>query len=621
MSDAAQVRRDGAPRMTTSVLLDNIDHSATWRRDYEQIWSACWDWYRGNISPYMYSRIRDGELGSDRGTRESFVNVNEIKGVVDLLEARTAMRSPKFYAHPRFPSAQGNAATAETVINYFWRSRNTSDAFRLAQKFNIVNGHGWMRVSWHLHQNTRPHPAETIDAETDRRRRARDAAMAVDPDAQYPSDDELRSQVEDEYRRSPVVVAHDEYPVARWVNPFDVYVDPAATSMTDARWVAQREWRPVHVVAANDSYSRTARTEVRDLGGSQQSRFARRSRNQGAGSAQRETPHVKWVELFEYHDLEAGKWCRFARDAAHFLIKPIESPYKGSVYRSPFEMLRNHEVLAPDWSMDFYPQGDVEQLISLNWELNETRTSLMAHRASLSSMWAVRSDRLDRTTRAQLQSPRPGVVISIPSDVPINDAVKPLQPAPIQPQLFDLAGQSRFDLGRVAGISDLDRGVAEVERRSATEAAALADAGQSRIESKITAAQESASRIGGRFLMLAQMFLTKQSVVRISGPGPEDGAEWAQFDRAAILGQYDIEIEHGSMAPRNDAQKRQDVSALVGMLGPLAQSGRLDVAKLAELVLSEFGIDNAADFIVDAAPPPPGDANPLALLAGSPGQA
>ena len=53
-------------------------------------------------------------------------------------------------------------------------------------------------------------------------------------------------------------------------------------------------------------------------------------------------------------------------DDGGFLIKPKEMPYASG---HPFEMIRNFEV--PD---HFYPIGDVEQIESLQLELNETRT-------------------------------------------------------------------------------------------------------------------------------------------------------------------------------------------------------------------------------------------------------
>lgn len=588
------LNRDGSPKRIPKVMQADIEHSARWRQEYETIWSACWDWYRGNVRPYAYVRVAD----PNNKNRTMSVSVNEIKGIVDLYEARTSLRQPHFRAIPRFSQASEFADSASTAINYYWRTQQTLQQFRLAQKFNIIAGHGWMRTSWKLLRETQRQPKEVRDPEIARRIGVRDAAMALNPDAEYQSDDEIRAQVNAEFDRSPVVVAHDEHPVGRMVSIFDVFVDPAATGMHDARWIAQREWQPAHVVANDRRYKRNARKEVTELAGrigalSSRRTMAGTTRGQSRNTGLRETPNVKWVEIFEYHDLVLGQWCRFAANSEHFLIEPSPSPYHGSVYRSPFEQLRNYEVLDTDWSLSFYPQGEVEQLIGLNWELNETRTDLMAHRRSLGSMYAVRAANMGRELRSQLENPRPGRVVSVQTAEPVGNVIAPIQAAPIQPGLFDIAGQSRFDMARVAGISDLDRGTEDMSRVSATAAAALADAGQSRIQRKLSDAQDAAARVGGRYLMLAQMYLTKEQAVRITGDDGE--VEWGSFDRAAILGQYDVEVEHGSMAPRNEQQRRLDAQQLMQMLQPFLPVLQLD--KIAAYILSEFGIDNPEQYI------------------------
>ena len=67
---------------------------------------------------------------------------------------------------------------------------------------------------------------------------------------------------------------------------------------------------------------------------------------------------------------------------------PEKIPY---AFGHPFVMLRNFEV--PD---HFYPIGDVQQIESLQLELNETRTQLLNSRKKFRRAWVYDKNRFDR---------------------------------------------------------------------------------------------------------------------------------------------------------------------------------------------------------------------------------
>ena len=623
MAAVATSRRSAGRAASPSAqrMQESIDHSLIWRQEYERIWRISEDWYRGNVRQYMYSHLADDQHlygGESRdGPRNTYVAVNECKGVAEQYQARTLMRNPKIYAYPRFPGAAGYAKSVVTLLNYFWREQRVNDAFGLSTRDSIIIGHGWVRTNWKRDYSTRAVPKAEVDAEIARMVQIRESARALNPEADYPDDATIERTVRAEFRRHPRLMSWSDHPVARYVNPVDVVVDPAATCMDDARWIAQRTYVTRDEIGDDSDLEPKGRSEALNRLTGSSSAYPGRGTRAGIasgrartsyGPTERRTPGVDWIEVWEFHDLTAGTWCRFAWDADHWLIAPRPSPFAGSRFRSPFEMIRNHEVKATDMTRDFYPQGDIEQIVLINWELNETRTELMKHRRQMSPMWLTRSRALSREQRTQLAHPAAGRVFTVDGNDSLDQQIRPLQAGAINPQLFDVVGQSRYDLARVAGVSDLDRGVAEVERRSATEAGLLGDATSSRIEERIIKTQAAAARVAHRMLILCQLYLTAPQVARVTG---EKGAvEWVQFDRERIQGTYDVEIEHGSMAPRNDAQRRRDSIALLQALGPFAQNGNVDLAPLIRFVLESFDVDDPDEFM----PQPQSETQPATTM-------
>ena len=586
-------------------LTEMLHASAIWRQPYETRWQACWDWYRGATGDFGFAAVYDDLSAASRR-----VSVNIIKPLVDTLTAATSTRDAKFALVPRSATAARNVDTAEAVLNYFWRSRQMQHAFTLAQTSNIVIGHGWVNVNWKLDMETRPPTADEREQRFNARRLEVEQFRVDNPQLADDtiSDAELRRIVNEEIdAEPPLLVSHSEYPLTRYPSPWDMFVDPKATGLHDADWICERVFLHKDQIVGNQNYNRTARREVRDGAGAVNTQLhgtgivaALTSTERGQSrisesGRQAKFPHTHLVETFVFHDLREGTWLRFVPNTSRFLTPETESPYKNTPHRSPYEMLRNHEVV------DFYPQGDVEQIIPLNWEVNETRTLLMNTRRGLTPKVLARRDALTPEARQQFESVRPNTVVEIGADqrgTPLNDIALPFQPPRPDPNMYDLFGVSMRDAQMVSGVSDIQQGVAQVERRSATEAGILSQAGNNRVGKKIYDAQQAAARIGARVLMLCQQYLSREDVVRITD---EKGAQrWQVFDSRHIQGQYDFDVEHGSMMPEDDQARRQDTLALIqGLtaLGALA-GGPVDVSKLAELVLRRFGVRNIEDYLL-----------------------
>src|SRR5678815_596578 len=163
-----------------------------------------------------------------------------------------------------------------------------------------------------------------------------------------------------------------------------------------------------------------------------------------------------FVEVIEYYDIRRSTVATFSlsgesdndRDNG-FLIKPKKIPY---AMGQPFVMLRGYEV--PDY---FYTLGDVEQIESLQLELNETRTQMMNHRKRFQRKWLYEKDAFDRDGVAALESDIDNTMIPVVSDGNITNVITPL-PAVITPSdFYDQSSLISADLDRVSGVSDYQR--------------------------------------------------------------------------------------------------------------------------------------------------------------------
>ena len=124
-------------------------------------------------------------------------------------------------------------------------------------------------------------------------------------------------------------------------------------------------------------------------------------------------------------------------------------------------MLRGYEI--PDF---FYTMGDVEQIESLQLELNETRTQMMNHRKRFQRKWLYEKDAFDRDGVAALESDIDNTMIPVVSDGNIANVITPL-PAVITPSdFYDQSSLISDDIDRVSGVSDYQRGVEPGQRQA-----------------------------------------------------------------------------------------------------------------------------------------------------------
>lgn len=514
--------------------------SRRWRREehYDDTWKRLVDLYRGRHYEYFADEDR--------------VLVNLAFSTINVIAPSIAVNYPKVTVNAVNPENAPNAVIAEAVVNYWWRHRDFKEHFRRAVKDFLIVGHGWLKVGYRYVEEERVGEHEDVS----------------DPD------------VEDNVTSTTLVILQDE-PFVERVSPFDVFIDPDATNMYDAKWIAHRVRRTVNDVRTDKRYAPKVRADV------EAASYAKYTDD--PSSRKIYDKDEGYVDVYEFYDLKNNTVSVFCDSGDGFLIKPKEQPYS---FGHPFVMLRNYDV--PD---QFYPIGELEAIEPLQRELNETRSQMMNHRKRYARKYLYRETNFDSNGRSALESDDDNVMVPVQGDNPLGDVVAPFPALINPPEFYNQSELIRTDIELVSGVTEFMRGGVSEIRRTATEAALIQDAQNARTADKLAVIEKSVAEVGRRILLLARQYMGGEQVARVMA---KDGEPmWVSFDREYLNGDFDFEVAAGSTQPTNEAFRRQSALQLVDAMAPFVSAGIVDVEKLGAYVLQYgFGVKNPEMFMV-----------------------
>jgi hypothetical protein len=554
-----------------SFYRDEVERSKRWRDsdNFDGQWRRMIDLYSG--------KQYEGTSPNDR------LVVNLMFATKNVIAPAVAINNPRFVVNSRKPEAAPQAVIVEEVLNYLWRQHHYQDEIRLAVDDWIVCGHGWVKCGYKFVNPPVAKPSGEGNVEN------------------QPADDGSVEGIDD---REPVpgnveseIHTYDDRPYVERVSLFDMYVDPDARRPEEMRWIAQRTWRALQDVRVDSRYDPKARKAV---SASSWSRWYSDDGDGRGGEDQPDKGAISYCEVIEFYDIKRNIVCTFANSGddsetadtstrnGSFLIKPAKVPYP---FCHPFVMLRNYEV--PD---NFYPMGELESIESLQLELNETRNQMLNHRKRFARKWIYSRDMFDEDGVRALESDVDNTMIPIMGDVNPANFIAPLPSIGTPPDFYNQSQMIEEDINTVSGVSDYMRGQPESAiRRTATEAAMIQDAANSRARDKLAKVESFLADCGERIVQLMQEFLTGDHVARITSVA---GRAWVNYDADYLQGEFDFEVEGGSTEPRNEAFRRQSALQLVDAMAPFISIGVINPAGLARYVLQYgFGIKDTSSLL------------------------
>lgn len=574
---ARKSRRD-----TLEQYQDKVEKCQRWRQDeqFDDNWMRLSDLYRGQHFPsYMQD---SGDL----------IAVNLAFSTINVIAPSVAVNYPKVVVQANKPEDAKRAMFVEAVVNHLWRHHDFRTPFRRAVKDFLIFGHGWLKVGWKFVEQ------EQSIGELAREEMINSAMAEIDQIAvesfmegvEPPSFDDVVASIPSTEMR----IVEDQ-PFVERISVYDVYVDPAATCMEDARWIAQRIVRPLEEVEKDRRYKPSARKKL-------VTNYSRDIYNENPNDDKVEYLEDQ-VVLWEYYDIMANTLSVYADGADEFLVDPVAMPY---AYGHPFVMLRNYDI--PD---HFYPMGDLEAIEPLQLELDKTRSQLMNDRKRYARKYLYHERSFGPAGREALESEDDGRFVPVVDEnKPLDQVVMPLPQVPLSAEIYNYSNIIANDINTVSGISEYARGAMPEIRRTATEASIIADAANARAADKLAIIEISIAQVAKRVVQLLQQFMTGEAMARVADAGGED--LFIPYGREEIVGEYDFDVQAGSTQPMNDTIRRQQAVSLLNAVAPLVGTV-IDPAALARHVLEDgFGVKDPEKFLMGQAPQPevPGEAPP-----------
>jgi hypothetical protein len=580
-SQSAQSPKD--PKDSLAKVRGRVEAAVKWRDEakYDDNWSTLIRMY---ANKYDYPEL---------SSYQDVVAPNMVFSTVNVIVPSITVNYPKITVNAARPENQDQARVVETVANYSWRHFDVHEEFRRATKDFSIVGHGWLKTTWVYEERTQTWDAEAYRQEAERllteayMQREQAERFGVSGN-DFPDDDDVLAQIP---KKQTVVVK--DAPVVERVSPFDMFVDPDATNLRGARWLAQRMYIPFDKAVKNKAYDAEARKKLKPRA------MSDAKKNQDLLFPDEEHgSEAAFVVVWEFYDLIDNKVCTFAESCDKFLIPPQDIPF---AFGNPFVMLANYQV--PD---KLYPLGDVEVVAPLQKELALTRTQMIADRKRFQRAYMVRPDLIGPDGYDALRSGEDNAFIEVDGNEPFGEILAPIQTTSLPPEFYNQTAMILDDINLVSGVSEYQRGSMTEIRRTATEAAMIQDASNARSADKLAIIERGIGEVAKRVVVLCQQFMTTSQVARVAGP---DGAmKWVEYDRDALSGEFDFEVEAGSTQPQNETFRRQSAMQIMDAMAPFIEMGVVDPQKLAEHVLRfGFGVKQPGDFMTQ---PPMGGMPP-----------
>jgi hypothetical protein len=506
----------------------------------------------------QYMGENEWRYSSDDKTAD-LVNINISFSTINTLVPFVADENPKFLITPESGDANPeNAALLQAFLNRMWRSKDFEGQVYVSEAtFDyLLYGDGYLKAGYEIVD--RP----TYDVEGD-------------------------------------PIGEGRVEAARFfverVSPWDVWIDPYSEGLHNARWVCQRITLPAKELQKDKRYVFT-----KDIEGSEID-----DENSSSEDRQRLQETEGYVTIYEYYDLVENFMLTFLSGGSR-AIRYIEHIV------CPLVQLHNYRIPNSPYHM-----GELEQVSSLQNELNKTRSQMMTHRRRNVQKWMVRTHAVDEEGLEAMRSSKVNDIIPVKGTDPFDSLIAPVATQPLSADSYNIEAQIRADMNEITGVNEYLRGMPQGISRTATEATILEGATNIRTRHKLLQIETAARQLGQLELDIVQdvlpttdfeelsIYVTGREAERLGRMQGEEGVQGGVLTPVPELfeGRYAVDVERGSTELRNPqikSQKLREMVALVGGMMPLMMQLQIpfDFQELLELWLEAEGIEDVDSLFI-----------------------
>ena len=375
-----------------------------------------------------------------------------------------------------------------------------------------------------------------------------------------------------------------EGPDAEWVDIFNFWPAPEATSIEDARYTIQRVYRDAAYVrrkVEDGIYRLPSGMDVDSLVQADpeepiQDRAAEVEEDRGSSDSLRQP-----IEIWEIHTIE-GRIITVGNRRA--ILRVVETPYDHA--EKPYFRI-------PDYLQEgeFWGVGEIEAIEGLqdleNAIVNQRIDNV---RLTMDQMFVVLPENLEDMRDLRT---RPGGVIRALGDRDVREVVTALDTGDVTSSAFAEAEQVERLIERVSGVSAYQTGQDSASLNdTATGIRSIQEAGNTKFAMKNRTAEMTGLRaLCRQWGSLLQQFTTEEISIRVLGP---DGAyQWNTVAPDAILGNFDYDVEPNSSVQTEEVRREQALTLLQTIAGIAPQA----VPELLKDVLKTFGKKNLESYL------------------------
>lgn len=482
--------------------------------DQEEIWKRSYNNWRGVLDQSIYP------WRSKLFIPWSFT-------VVETIIPKIFAREPKWRAiarNPDFP--EDGPRVVQDLLTYQWINMGMRTKMYDFIKDSLMYSKGFAKVTWNFQTKTKTYMEPIVG-----------------------KDDKITFE-----KKTKSSVEYDD-PKVDIVDPFDVYVDPDATSLDDAMYVIHRKTVPLEELKENPNYQNVNNISQTDKKGIQTSNYTHDYLDEetrfGDGPPQKDG-YKDLIEVLEYW--ESDRLIVVANRSV--VLRDSPNPYNHKTI--PFVELDDYRD-----PHKFYGQSELSVIDPLQREINAIRNQRRDYdNLALNPVIRMVPGTLRNPNSAVMS---PGNVWMV-SDLNSMDVFQLPQ---LQGTARDIEQQTAQDIKMSVAIDEIGIGLLpeNPQRRSATEVVTAQSMAGKRFAIKIALLEEAVKKIGQLVFALNQQFLDKERTIQIVG---ERGArEWVKLSPEDVRGEYFIDIEAGSMLPKDEIAARQEAIQLLQYITPI----------------------------------------------------
>lgn len=473
--------------------------------------------------------------------------------VVETIIPKIFAREPKWRALARtldFP--EDGPRTVQDLLNYQWKRMGMRLKMYDYIKDSLMYSKGYAKVGWNFQTKIK---------------------TFMEPEVG--EDDKVT------FKKTVKSNIENDDPIVDIVDPMDIYVDPDATCLDDASYLVHRKTVDIEELKNNPNYTNVDKIK--------QAAYA----DQYADKLMRyrdETPardkHKNLVEVLEYWGADDRLIVVANRQV---VLRDTPNPYNHKMI--PFVELDDYRD-----PHKYYGQSELSVIDPLQREVNAIRNQRRDYDN-------IALNPVIRMVPGTLRNPNSAVMapgnVWMVSDL---NSIDYFQMPQLQGASSEIEERTIADIQRTVAIDEIGIGLLpdNPQRRSATEVVTATTMAGKRFAIKIALLEEAVKKIGQMVFALNQQYLDKERLIQIVG---ERGAqEWVQLSPEDIRGDYFIEIEAGSMLPKDEIAQRREATELLQyitpIIAPIIPNNPDIIMPIVRMVLDTFELP-AVDEIVE----------------------